>query len=583
MTWLNPAALWLLLLLPLLFLARRRRARERVMVGNLPLWTSVTARQVPAFSASLRRHRPIVLQCAIMAALAVAVAGPRLSYRSHVAIVVDTSMSMGTRNGEATRLDLARARAADIMSQLPWGARAQVWLAGAEAQALGELHGSVSGLGGALRNVRQGDTGADLGQAVQQARAAEPMPARIYVITDRAPDDLAGADVEWITVGAPAANVALTGLAVRRDRANGSVELLVNAANDGDRETTAAIVVSQDGRVLAQGEIVLPPDGDGSTVLTTPDVSGIVTARLNVADALAGDNVRTTSVESAAPLDVLVIGGRGSIRHALAAYGARVETFTGEDSPAGTYDVVVCDGCTAVPAGHQEAGMLWLPPAPVARREAAPLLALVDAHPILGMVRLDDVLVAPVESSVLLDGATVIASAAGLPVIAASEDRRRMVRLLVDPAQAAFAMDPAFPLLVANALDWLAAPRRETPVLDAGEVLRWTQDAGGEPPVATGPDGMALPVSVHEGVAVTTATTVAGVYRVGTARAQRAIVVNPDTASESGGTNQSRIGDGAPDGTPAAGWATDITSLFFAAALGLAAIEWRHRHGAGRR
>ena len=481
MSWVYPGALWLLLLVLLLLFARQRQARRRVAVGNLYLWTQAASRETATVATSLRRQWLVILQCAIVAALVVAIAGPLVQLgRTHVAIVLDASMSMGARDGNGTRLDLAKTRLTELLATLPHGTHAQVWLAAAAVKDLGTFARGDTGLAAALANVRATDAAADLADAVRRARAAASAPHRVYVISDTAPESMA--DVAWLSVGGAAENLAVTNLAIRR-QPSGVIDLLVNVSNYGTTAHEADMAITANGVGLARTRLSLPSRGAAAASIVLPaGTRGVVAAQLQLDDALAADDTRTIALITDARLRVLNLAGGRFVADALAA-DSNVEVLKGVDA---NVDVVVSSEGAPPESAPADAGLLVLPPPSRERRPAAPAAVTSPEHPILASVFLERLAVLPLDTGRTLDEGAVLARAGGIPIVAAYEhESRRVVELRFDSSDPTLALDAAFPILVANALDWLAAPRRETLSITAGQPLRLVRREGSDAPVVT--------------------------------------------------------------------------------------------------
>jgi hypothetical protein len=594
MSWANPAALWLLAALLLLLFVRRRPPQRRLAVANLYLWSAATAPDAPRLTRRLRRSLLLFLQAAFMAAVIAAIARPLLSFGGgHVAVLVDVSMSMGARHRSATRLDAAKAHVRQLLEALPRSSRVHLWTAAAIAQNHGEFGSRDSALTAAIQGLQATDTAADLESAVALARNSTPPPSRIHVVTDT-PAAPPVEDVEWTRIAEPAENVALTQLSARRRSADQSIELLVAAVNYGTRAASFEAVISQNDAVLARQPMRLSPGGEASAVLTLPQTSGTVFARLEAGDALAADDGRAVAIPPADPLRVLIINGSHFVEQALSTRpGTLVVRGTPDDPRAGAgYDVIVCDGCEDVPVDAGSAGLLILPPRSGASRGPAPITVNVHAraHPIVDMVSLDSVLAAPIEialrrnlgdspGAATIDDHRVIAHAAALPLVVAHEDGlRRVVELRLDPS-AGFALESAFPMLIANSLEWLAAPRRTAVTLRAGDVLQVRPAAAQSPakhsgPVVTRPDGSVVLTSERNGTYVTQ-TERAGVYRIAHGTQSNDLIVTPHVEGESDLSAGAAPEPSTTALRPAIGTGWDATGLLFVLALTFLAAEWR--------
>jgi hypothetical protein len=577
-TWEQPTALWLLATIALLFFARSTTPRQRVAVANLFLWADLESRTTSAISRRVRRHWLLILQAAFVAVVAIALARPLISFGGHrSAIIIDVSMSMGAREGSATRLETARAGALSLVRELPRGGRATIWLASASAATnLGEFSSSGPSVERVLQAVHATDAAADLAVAIEQVRTADPAVSRIHVLSDTAPPQSAG--VEWRPVGAPADNVALTTLQARR-LADRTVALLVGVANHGTSVVGGDILITRGTSTLARRTLSLQPGQASSVVFDLPDFEGVVGARLEVADDLAADNTRFTIVDPVTPLRTLLIGRDHWIEQALAALPGVVASEATLDPVAIEPDLVICAGCAEVPATHPRAGVLLLPPSASSPDKPSPLVVTNGRHRLLQGVTADGGLVSPVGGRPLAEGAEVLATAATLPAIVVQDSgHRRIVELRIDSSASHITADVTFPLLVANAVEWLAAGRHRPSVLVAGETLRHVLPAGAGEATVYGPDGRVVPSRLVGAELVAGDIATAGIYRVRTGDQNSEFVVNPAAGPESNLADQPSGTSVAPSPADLSGTdSTGMTPGLLLAALGLLALEWRHR------
>jgi hypothetical protein len=200
-------------------------------------------------------------------------------------------------------------------------------------------------------------------------------------------------------------------------------------------------------------------------------------------------------------------------------------------------------------------------------------------HQLLHGVAADGGLVSPVRGRPLAEGDEVLATAAALPVIVVQDDgHRRIVELRIDASASNITADVTFPLLVANAVEWLAAARHRPTVLAAGEPLRHVLPGDAGEAAVYGPDGRVVPSRLVGAELIVGDTATAGIYRVRAGGRDSAFVVNPVAGPES---NLAEPRSGASLEPPPAFLrgtdSTGMTSGLLLAALGLLALEWRHR------
>lgn len=571
----------LLALLPLLWLIRHEPPRRRVEVAGRFLWTALPKREsTPGLKPS--HHRLLWIQTALMASLIVSLAGPRVATAPDaVALVLDTSMSMAAREPDGLRLDTARQRALTALAGGRFPARVRVWAAAATPVFVGEA-GSRSGVEQLLAGVSPTDGWADLEAAVTRAAQDRPRPRRIHVFSDRT-TALRAPNVEWVGVGRVADNLAVTSIiATRIDGEPGRLHVLLEVHNYGAKDANTSVALSVPGRAPSRHSLDVATKRTASVGVVLDDVpqDGIVSARLETVDALAADNVRYAVVASSAPVRVAVAGRSPFVEAALASRRSVIRVA----SPQEAHDVLVCAGCAAE-AAASDPGVLTLslesdnsPPLPVTVLRAD--------HPVLDGVSLDGVQVVPAAGGASARDAIVLARAGGRPVIAATDAQaRRSVELRFDATDPALALEPAFPLLLANVVDWLAAPRRPATSIRAGDPFRGPTSRAGAAATGTGPDRRRLEVAVSGDSVVVASTSMAGPYELDLGGQRVIFVANP--ATDESDLLTPPAGEPSPPASPSESPATEADLLnlvpaLLIAAVALLGVEWRVRAAMAR-
>jgi hypothetical protein len=576
----NPAALWLLLLLlPLLF-ASRHRPRSARPVATLHFWHAAQG-QTPLLRPSLRRdYTALLVQSLFVLLVVAALAAPMLdSDGRRVAIVVDVSASMGARSGATNRLTAAKAQAAALVATLPRATRVQLIAAHAIPEAVGEFTVPDGALAAAIQALAATDTGAALDRAIGRARALQP--AAIYVFSDVAPP----ADVRnptsllrWTSAGDPADNVAITNLSLgSRSRARDDIDVLVSLRNYGATGVETAVVLEQDGALVGRDAVEMAPMSGADLVMTVRNAAGVVTARLDADDALAADNTRRLLVPEPS-IRVRLLSASYFVEQALSVH-PRVSIVTREP-----FDLVVCDGCPALPA--EDASILIFPPRTAdSASSPVPLTGPAGIHPVTRSVSLDGVLASPLESAVEVgQGSEILVRAGERPVVLAYTSRARSVLdVRLDPSAAGFPTTPAFPILLANAVEWLARRDEAAGTVVAGEPFTWTLSAheSSSTPVVTGPTGRPVPSTLTGRSLTVPLLRRAGVYHVRSGSGEWPFVVNPATAAESDLTGQTAAAaaDVALQDPGVANPRRHLSPLLLIAALALLAVEFHRRYG----
>lgn len=434
------------------YLFFRKLRPAKVAVPSLLLWSRVLGdpREMTLWD-RIRRAVSLVLTCAIAAALALAIGDPRRTGSSsegdgtRTLIVLDSSWSMLARGSGGTRWDRAIADARRIAAA-----------AGGEVAIATTGEGLVEGpttdralLDAALERLTPGSVAG----AWPELDAADA----VHFITDGGsthPDD---PSLEVHSVYEPASNAGITAFDVRT-RDDGRSEIYLEASNFGPRRD-ARIVVRRGEATLLDRQV---PIEDGQSVRHVIPIESTgeprLTARLTVDDdALAIDDEAFAWVAAADPIGVTVVGAQTGWLARLLAQSPNVQPrfVAPADYRPDAADVVIFDETS--PAGPVDVPALILhPPANTSVDE--PRWVSAATHPVLRGVdplTLSITRASPVEGTDLVPIAT---STRGQALIAV-RDRMTSPRLIVVAFGARgsnLADAPAFPVLMGNAVEWLA-------------------------------------------------------------------------------------------------------------------------------
>jgi hypothetical protein len=285
-------------------------------------------------------------------------------------------------------------------------------------------------------------------------------------------------DVRFAPVGQRARNVGILGFAARRYPADpGSVEAALTVQNFGSTpvevglEITGGQGADGGGVPIERTRLALAPGERRRHVVPDVATAGArLEARLLGGDDLALDDRAFAVVPARPRLRVLRVGGPNLyLDGALLSLGDAVtvrRARPGSDDARASwpsFDVVLLDGVAPAPA--PEAGhFLYLDPhgpgSPFAERGSVRDPALSDArrgHPLLRQLDLADVNIAVARRLAAAPGDVAVASSFAGPLLLARErPGLRVAALAFDVRRSDLPMRAAFPLLVANALTWLA-------------------------------------------------------------------------------------------------------------------------------
>ena len=324
---LNPLNLFYALSLAVLVaIYLRALSRPTLEVSSLMLFEEVPA--PVAKSRLLRVDRFFWLEAFALSALTLAVAGLYLRVNQHSgsshrhALVFDLGAAMGaaTEYRGSSRLEDARAVAAQIIANAPAGDRFTVSGYALEAEtfrAAGSSPQDARQALDALAPVAVATRPAALRAALMRARSAD----RIDLFADRPPSAAAIDDagvagrLNFHQVGAPAPNLAIVSLDAGIPRS--TVGRCV-VRNFSSRPQYCDLVIEAAGREVFHSKLIAEPRAEIVVPFGPLLAGGLVKARIGTPDALAADNQRWTLAPSIAHAHALVLSRDAAVRDDLA-------------------------------------------------------------------------------------------------------------------------------------------------------------------------------------------------------------------------------------------------------------------------
>jgi len=483
MTFANPLALlWGLLAIPIVILYLRRIRLRREPVATDMIWEQVFAAQRARSLWQRWRHGvSLAVQLIVLLLVVVALAEPLIPPPRRIVLIIDNSAGMNAADVKPTRLARAKQAAGRLITGLRNCDRMAILSAGGVVSVHCSLSSDHATLQEALDAVPATKGPNRMNAAVALARRviADTPGGEIVVLSDGCFDgaaELAAADdVQLLRVGKRVGNVAVTRLRARRNITDPlRCQTLLRVSNFSEEPVECRLDVALDGRPLDSVPIKLAPDGRWQQVfeMTTPE-AGRLRARLDDdlaedGDAWQDDNQATTHVPPA-PVHrvVLVTEGNLYLQSALEA-NPLVEltvTDTPPQPPKGT--IVVLDG--KVPNRLPDGPVLVVNP-----RGSCDLWQLGDAledptvagqdegAPLLTDVRLQNVLLPEARRLELTEKTRASARAVawtadGTPLAFRVErPAGRVLVLCGDLQRSNLRLSTAFPIMMTNALSWLA-------------------------------------------------------------------------------------------------------------------------------
>jgi len=570
-----------------LFLIRLKP--PRTVVPSLLLWRRVldNPRELTLWE-RIRRAVSLVLTALIALLLAFAVARPaRVAAPSdgsspRMLIVIDSSWSMQARTSSGERRwDRAVAEARRLLSSAPGGEVA----VGTTADGLVEgpttdtalLEGALDGIVPA---------GSDATAWPHLAGAV------VHFITDGATPRITAPGVVVHSVFEAAPNVAITALHVRPsltgDRA---ADAYLEIANYATVPQSVQVTLARGAGVIFDRPLEVGPSGILRQVVPlSRGGDAVLRARIAApANALDIDDEAVAWIERATPLSITVIGGETSWLRAAFERDPEVRArfiepaaYAGPPTSRGTEeDLLIFDGW-APPERPDRPALLFAPPPStewlsegtvdggrpvVPQEERRPRWDVPGAHRVVQGVDPFTLVIDRARAYSAAGLVPVAQSLRGTPLVYVSEaPGARLVLVTFGTHESNLAGAPGFPVLLANALDWLARPagdNRTTGLVTLpGEVVTLKDPAGNPIPI------------VHVGNSTTGILRVPGIHVAEGAGPRRMIAVNAGEPGVSNLTWSSLQASEHARTVPPGGSSRPWWIYCALAAFALALVEW---------
>ncbi len=547
MSFINPAALWLLAAVPglvALYFLRFRRPERRV--ASTQFWRTERAeRDSNTFFRRWRPTRQLWLQLLALVAVAMALARPAFESPrgggARAILVLDRGVTMQATDVAPSRFERARADLLARIAALEPGREAMLVDAGARARVAAHFTDDAGALRRAVAALTPSEAPGDVAGAlaIAVAHAESLTAADLVLFTDRAWADITNlqlaADLAALKgrvrlsvvepAGASTArNVGITAMEVRaRYDQPSAYELFVALANTSDEEQAFTLAITQEGKRLSTERLRLGPQTKRSFVVPVEGRGGSrLEARVDVTDDLAADNVAYAVIPAAFRLEVaLVSRGNAFLEKALAA-DARlgVQVFEPGTYPGpADFDVVILDD--VVPERVPPGRYLFLNEAPPAfvqtlgTVQAPAVLEWDRSHPLLMHVDLSRLLIEKAKKVRSLTGARSLAESSLTPLLLAYDGEGvRWVYLGFDVQASDFPLRVGFPLFVSNAVRWLRPTLGDlgSAQVRTGQTVAFPLPKGAAEVAVAGPSGGRRTVEVVDGALRLPPLETAGVY-----------------------------------------------------------------------
>jgi Ca-activated chloride channel family protein len=456
-------------------------------VASLLLWKHM-ARDLEAEAAWRRPRWDLVLALQLLVALAVAIAlaRPAIAGGGHpeLAIVLDTSASMGSRDVQPSRLAVARQTVEDTVNSAAPNTRISLVTAGLEPQVQVE-NGTAANVLDALSAIQQAepDSG-DLLTAVRVAAgivapdAASQPPSQVVVVTDGAfnlslpPQPV---PVAFRLVGGGGQGLAVSEVSLRRPVEGGDfLAGFARVANGRADPQTTTLAILADGVLVDRAPLQVEPGSKAEATFHVPSTAQTLSIGLTERGALpAADRVDLAGYARWARRVTIVSDTPTSWEHVLSVVpntttrSMRPADYSAGDSSAD--DIYLFDN--VIPSSLPAASGLILVNPPdtstsiLTRADTLPrqrrAVSFDASDPLLVGVDIAPLSVQQLERATTPSWAAASVAAEDTPLILHGRmGDQRAVIFTFDPNKSNLPHLAAFPQLMANAVDWLTPGRQ---------------------------------------------------------------------------------------------------------------------------
>ena len=405
---------WAALAIPILLLYILKIRLRRQPVSTLLFWDQLFDEKKPrAWWQRLRHLLSLLLQLAFLLLVVAALADPLWSWQKNrqrrIVLVVDNSASMrAVEEDGQSRLDKAKQSAATLVRSLRSGDRMAVLSAGGRTQVAIGMTDHQRSLLETIEKLPSTDGPTDVVAAVTAAErllADEEQQGEILVITDGCFERLAELQahkrVQVYGVAAARDNVAITRYQVRRSLLDAvGYQILLDVTNFSKENRSCRVELNLAGELVDVVPLELEPGATATRILDhTSAGGGELVAKLDVADALATDNVAVAVLPKRTPMPVVLATKGNVFLQGVLESIPLVELKIVDEAPliAPPNGILVLDRMvpTQLPSGRvvvvdpQESCDAWS----LGDAIAQPIVAAVEADaPLTRHVRLDNVL-----------------------------------------------------------------------------------------------------------------------------------------------------------------------------------------------
>ena len=489
MNFLAPAALaFSALSIPIILLYMLRLRRVDTMISSNFLWQQLLRdREANAPWQRLRPSWLLFLQLLILAALVLALARPYMEVKTissgRIVLLLDASASMNATDVEDSRFEQAQQLALDMVDTLGGDDSMTVIRVADVPQVLVAAERDRTALRRAINSADPSDTSADwvaaLTIAAAGAKGVEDLD--VVVISDGGlPADLPTIPGEprLVIVGEAAENVAISALSTR-SIASDSPQLFAQLTNYGTEEAKVVFSLNLDGE-LFNAQVYTIPGGQRADVIVNDlppsfrelEASLSPSASATVEDYLSSDDSAFAVYNASAINRVLLVTERNLFLQQVFESFPGIEVVQADPAggiPRSAFDLYIFDGWIpdSLPAGDvlivnpPQSSELFTVDGVIEDINQSAVTAILPDDPRTQYVDFRNINIRSFKQVTPLgDWADILITSRGGPLMIAGEVDNQQVAVLTFALQDSdLPLNLAFPILMANLMQWYTPPR----------------------------------------------------------------------------------------------------------------------------
>ena len=366
MKFLNPAGLWLLLLIPVLIIIYIIRARhEERAVSSTFIWklsTRFMKKRLP-----FRKIRKVLLftcQLLMIVAVSLLVSQPAIVAEGggkEYVLILDGSASMNMQNEDGeTRFDRATELIEELVSESAYGTPISIILASDESAYLVQRSESETEIRLALKNADCGNGDGNIEEALGLAQLICNKNAVTDVIVFSDCDYETVQNVSVVNVAEEEWNVSVSALSYTKLDGNYVFTATVCSSN---KDADITLAVSADGKIYDAQSISCVADTETTATFTVEalDDFDVATVYTDAKDGLESDNSYSTCKKTVNEINVLLVSASPLyLENVLNVMGNCTVTVVSalEEATLTGYGLYIFDGC--MPETLPADGSVWL-------------------------------------------------------------------------------------------------------------------------------------------------------------------------------------------------------------------------------